>query len=187
MLRIYYGYGEGKTSTAFGLACRAAGHDKRVCVLQFMKGFPSGEFQMVRKRLAGQVDIFLLGRPLPIEDFPLDRDEAKEIYSKHFVNGHNPSKTDVELVREGLTKAKEILDSDEFSVVILDEILTALEFKMIEAADILNLARINKAELVLTGRGITAELIEAGDYVTRYQYVKHPFTKGVLARQGYDY
>jgi len=45
LIVVVTGYGKGKTTTAFGLAVRACGHDMRVCIIQFMKGdLYSGEW-----------------------------------------------------------------------------------------------------------------------------------------------
>ena len=38
LVSVYYGNGKGKTSSAIGVAVRAAGHGLRVLFLQFMKG-----------------------------------------------------------------------------------------------------------------------------------------------------
>jgi len=44
LIQVYTGPGKGKTTAAFGLAMRAAGHDLGVRVIQFMKGrYASGE------------------------------------------------------------------------------------------------------------------------------------------------
>jgi cob(I)alamin adenosyltransferase len=41
-------------------------------------------------------------------------------------------------------------------------------------------------ELVLTGRGATAELIAKADLVTEMNEIKHYYSKGVDARKGVD-
>ena len=47
---VITGNGKGKTTTAFGLAVRACGHDMRVAIIQFMKGdIYSGEWDGVKK------------------------------------------------------------------------------------------------------------------------------------------
>ena len=42
-------------------------------------------------------------------------------------------------------------------------------------------------EIVLTGRGATRELIELADLVTEMKNIKHPFDKGIEARQGIEF
>jgi cob(I)alamin adenosyltransferase len=43
MIHIYTGDGKGKTTAAMGLAIRAAGRDKKVVIVQFLKGTDTGE------------------------------------------------------------------------------------------------------------------------------------------------
>ena len=38
LLIVYTGNGKGKTTAALGMAMRAAGHDLKVCFIQFIKG-----------------------------------------------------------------------------------------------------------------------------------------------------
>ena len=42
---IYTGDGKGKTTAAMGLALRAAGYDRKVCVIQFVKIWFTGELK----------------------------------------------------------------------------------------------------------------------------------------------
>ena len=44
---IYFGDGKGKTTAAMGLAIRAAGNDKKVFIIQFLKGGPTGELKIL--------------------------------------------------------------------------------------------------------------------------------------------
>ena len=39
----------------------------------------------------------------------------------------------------------------------------------------------------LTGRGLTPALEEYADYITEMKLVKHPFDRGVQAREGIEY
>jgi len=42
-IHVYTGDGKGKTTAAVGLAIRAVGAGKKVCILQFMKSFAYSE------------------------------------------------------------------------------------------------------------------------------------------------
>lgn len=42
LVRLYTCNGKGKTRAALGLALRAAGNNRRVCVVRFAKGGPKG-------------------------------------------------------------------------------------------------------------------------------------------------
>ena len=47
---VITGDGKGKTTSAFGMALRACGHNLRVCIIQFMKGdIYAGEWDGVKK------------------------------------------------------------------------------------------------------------------------------------------
>ena len=45
LIIVYTGEGKGKTTAAMGLALRAAGYDKKVCVIQFAKIWFTGELK----------------------------------------------------------------------------------------------------------------------------------------------
>ena len=43
------------------------------------------------------------------------------------------------------------------------------------------------AEVVLTGRAPAAWMQDAADYSTELRAVKHPYTRGIAAREGVEY
>jgi cob(I)alamin adenosyltransferase len=47
--------------------------------------------------------------------------------------------------------------------------------------------RDSRVEIVMTGRGATPELIALADLVTEIKNIKHPFDKGIAARQGIEF
>ena len=169
MIQVYTGDGKGKTTAALGLGLRALGKGLKIYMIQFMKGdIEYGEISAVRELKGFSIEQF--GRP----DF-VDRD--------------NPAKIDIELARKGLERAKEILAGKKYDLVILDEINVALDWKLIELDDVVELIK-NKpknVELVLTGRYAHPKIIEMADLVTDMQEVKHPFQTGVLARDGIEH
>ncbi|MFA4646376.1 cob(I)yrinic acid a,c-diamide adenosyltransferase [Pyrococcus kukulkanii] len=167
LVHIYTGNGKGKTTAAIGLAVRMLGSGGRVIVIQFMKA-PKvyGEYHMAER--CGFV----------IESYGLPK----------FVHG-KPEQDDIEAAKRALDRAKEVVKSGEWDLVILDEICVALGFGMISIDEVKELIR-SKApntELVLTGRYCPEELYEPADYVTEMREIKHPYQKGILARRGVEY
>ena len=168
LLEVYTGDGRGKTTAAIGLAFRAVGHGLRVHIIQFMKGDESyGEF------------ISCKAHPLI---------EMEQFGRKEFVNPTEPSTVDVELARRGLQRAMEVLASGEADVVVLDELNVVVGFGLLSVSDVMALvdAKPPHVELLITGRMAPPELIERADLVTEMREVKHPFSEGVLAREGID-
>ncbi len=166
---LYTGTGKGKTTAALGLALRASGCGLRSLVIQFMKGQHYSELDAVKK-LNGLIVIEQHGSPrfcLPEEkDLPHHR----------------------QLALGGLDRARSALADPALDVVILDEIVTAVYFKLIEETDILDLidGKRPAQELVLTGRYASSRLIERCDLVTEMKEHRHYYQDGVDARQGIE-
>lgn len=171
LVHVYTGDGKGKTCAALGLALRAIGWGARVCVIQFIKGYPDiGELHFA----AAQPGCLVLKQFA--QDGALCIDEAKV-------------KSREKEAAAALDYAREVLRRGEFDVVILDEINNAVHHGLIKLDDVLALIAERPAsiELVLTGRNAPEKLIEAADYVTVMKSVKHPFDKGIRARKGVDF
>jgi len=169
IVHVYTGNGKGKTSAALGLGLRAIGHGLRVYMIQFMKGgFNYGEYKAVK--FLPNFKIVQFGRP-------------------ELVNPSNPTEDDIKAAENALKHAKEIIMGGEYDIVILDEVNVALDFKLIDVQDVLELIK-NKpkhVELILTGRYAPSEIIKAADLVTFMREVKHPYKRGLQARKGIDY
>jgi cob(I)alamin adenosyltransferase len=169
LVQVYTGNGKGKTSAAFGLALRAMGRGLKVYVVQFIKGgFDYGELYVVGK---------------------LPNLKLKAFGRGEFVTEKPPGKEDVELAQEALALAELVVKSGEYDIVILDEINVALNLKLINLDEVLELIN-NKpkhVELILTGRYAPSEIIKTADLVTEMKEVKHPFNKGYKAREGIEY
>jgi len=169
LIEVYTGDGKGKTTAALGLALRAAGHDMRVYIVQFMKGWPHyGE--LVALQHQPNITLVQFGRP----DF-VDRD--------------NPDPQDVRMAQDALQHSLDVLSSGQYDVVILDEINVALDYGLLSLDQALELldARPAHVELVLTGRGAHPKVIERADLVTKMVEVKHPYQAGIIARKGIEY
>jgi cob(I)alamin adenosyltransferase len=169
-LQVYTGNGKGKTTASLGLTLRSVGHGHKVFIIQFMKGSDNyGELESARKYLPG----------VTIEQYGLET----------FVSRENPSPEDRELAQKGIARAREIVAGGEHDLVILDELNVALDYNLVTLDQVMDLisARPTQVELVLTGRGAHQKVIEAADLVTEVTLVKHPFYKGIEAREGIEY
>ena len=106
LLQVYTGDGKGKTTASLGLAFRAIGHGLKVCMIQFMKN----------SDIYGEVR--LAGKMPGLTILPVGRHD--------FVNLKNPEEVDIRLAHDGWEQAKRIISSQEYDIVILDEINVAL-------------------------------------------------------------
>ena len=168
-VQVYTGDGKGKTTAALGLALRAVGHGLSVYVLQFMKGSSNyGELTS-----AAQLPNFTIEQS--------GRDE--------FVDRANPAQVDIDLAVQGLAKARAAVTSGDYDIVILDEANVALDFKLIELKDILDLieGRPGHVELILTGRAAHPDVVKAADLVSEVLCIRHHYNAGVEAREGIEY
>jgi len=168
-VQVYTGNSKGKTTAALGLAFRAMGCGLRTYMGQFMKGSPSSE--LVSARMVSEfITIEQFGRGTLFDSLNL------------------PTADDLRLAKEGIDKIKTAMFSGEYSIVILDEINTAIFFKLVELKDVLKLIKGKPAhvELVLTGRNAPPELIQEADLVTEMVEIKHYYQKGVLPRKGIE-
>lgn len=169
LVMVITGNGKGKTTSAFGQALRAIGQGYRVCMIQFMKGRKYGEVLAAEKYLP----------TLTLYQFGLDS----------FVMRDNPAMVDVDLAMEGFEKAKEIVQSGDYDMVILDEINIAVDFNLIPEDEMLTLIK-NKPgdmDLILTGRYASERLREAADLVSEVTEIKHHYRAGIKERAGIEY
>lgn len=170
LVMLYTGNGKGKTTAALGLALRAAGHGFSVFILQFMKGSETyGEIQAIRRHLP-QVKVEQWGR-------------------ESFVSKANPAWEDVDLAVKALARAREVVRSGEYDLVVLDEINVALDFRLVTLDAVLQLLdeRPPHVDLVLTGRWAPQVLMDRADMVSEVQEIKHHYAEGVSAREGIEF
>jgi cob(I)alamin adenosyltransferase len=168
-IQIYTGNGKGKTTAALGLALRAAGHGMKTYIGQFLKGQPAGEVEAL-KRLALLVRIEQFGR-------------------REFVQiSESQDDKDIERARVGLRKCLEAMLSGEFQIIVLDEVNTAVHFKILGEQEVLDILAQKPAgvEAVLTGRYAPLSFLEMADLVTEMKDVKHYYDRGVRARIGIE-
>ena len=85
LVHVYTGNGKGKTTTAFGMALRAAGQNFKVKIIQFLKGgHYTGEFVALQNYMSHLVDIEDAGVHYNVYRFQTDFVKTfKEIQSRN--------------------------------------------------------------------------------------------------------
>ena len=87
-----------------------------------------------------------------------------------------------------LLSAVEAARAGTCKLLILDEIMGALSTETVDADLLRSLVerKPEELELVLTGRNPPDWLVEAADYVSEIRKQKHPFDRGIPAREGIE-
>ena len=167
MVQIYTGNGKGKPTAAIGLAIRMLGRGNKVCIIQLMKNAAFGEILFLKNFL--NIDIFQFG-------------------TKEFVNPKTPTKRDFKEAEKGYTQAKKAILSNHYDLVIIDEINVAVSWKLLAVEKQLELMELTtSAEIVMTGRHASKEVLAKADLATEMKEMKHYFEKGIPARKGIEF
>ncbi len=167
LIQIYTGNGKGKTTAAIGLAIRAVGANFKVLFCQFLKNKEYSEIASLKK-----FELITL----------------KQFGNADFIIG-KPSDSDILEAQKGLQFLQEIIKSNRFDMIVLDEINVVINLKLIGLDDFIDTIINQKpatTELILTGRNAHSKLIEIADLVTEMKEVKHYFNKGINARLGIE-
>jgi len=171
LLMVNTGDGKGKTTAALGVLVRAAGRELNCCLIQFMKAKTDryGEHESLEKL---GVEIHTMG-----DGFTWDtNDKAK----------------DIETSEETWALCLEKMRSEEYDLLVFDEIVYVLDYEFLDVEKILAeikeiRARQPHLHIIMTGRNAPAELVEAADLVTEMKEIKHPFHAGIYAQQGIEF
>jgi len=166
---IFTGDGKGKSTAAFGMALRAAGHSQRVLILQFMKQDESvGELVGLKKLGISVIQTGLGFVPKP--DSPR--------YPEH-----------QQAAQKGFTLASKAMNSGDYDLIILDELCGAVAKGLLDELDVITVLEEAPSPLniVLTGRGASERLIKLADTVSEIMPLKHALEQGVPAREGVEF
>ena len=147
-VQVYYGNGDGKSSAALGYAIRWASKGDTAYMIQFLKGQPESDFIT---RLEPELKFFRFERsPVAFDDMT---EEEREEEKKH--------------IRNGLNFARKALGTGECDLLVLDEVLGAIEEGILEEEELLGVLsqRTETTTVILTGRNLPSRVAEAADRV----------------------
>ena len=166
-VQVYTGNGKGKTTAALGLSIRALGAGKKVFIGQFAKSKYYSELETIEKLL-------------------------KNITIKQFGMGcfifEKPKDEDIQAAQNGLKEITSIIESDEYDVIIMDEVNIAVHYNLITADELISAInkRSERTEIIITGRYAKQEIMDFADLVTEMKEIKHYYQQGVQARVGIE-
>ena len=169
---VLTGHGKGKTSSALGMVVRACGHGMKVCMLQFMKGdIFTGEWEAVKK-MDCDVEIVPAGMGFcGIQGNPYSHAMHREA------------------AQRALLLAHERITSGKYGLIVLDEINNAVQLKLVDLEQVIDLIRAKPPllHLVLTGRDAAPEVISLADTVSEVREIVHAYRKGIEPQPGVDF
>ncbi|NLW47136.1 MAG: cob(I)yrinic acid a,c-diamide adenosyltransferase [Firmicutes bacterium] len=170
IVQVYTGDGKGKTTAAIGQVTRAWGRGLKVKVFQFLKA-PGG---------SGEQWAFLGFIP-PLHIYPLGTGD--------FIQNRPPTLKEITLAANGWKQIEEAIWSDTLDIVVIDELSQVINKGLLPLEKVLTILKQKpvRLELILTGRDMPQEIIELADLVTEMKMVKHPFQKGITAREGIEF
>ena len=184
LIHIYEGEGKGKTTAAVGLAVRFAGTGGSVLFAQFLKKNNSGELKILQE--IREVRLMLCERSFgfTFQMSPEETQEAAAYYSGYLHDVLAAARSMADMETEGGNKEK-----TQGILLILDEILAAYRQNMVDRQELLHFLeeKPENLEIVLTGRYPASELSALADYITVMEKKKHPYDKGISARQGIEW
>ncbi len=171
LLMVNTGDGKGKTTAAIGVLVRAAGRGMKCCMIQFMKSKTDryGEHESLEK-LGVEVHTMGAGFTWDTQDSSLDIKTSEETWAL----------------------CVEKMRSEEYDLLVFDEIVYVLDYKFLDVASVLHEVKAIREKqphlhIIMTGRNAPAELVEAADLVTEMKEIKHPFHAGIYAQQGIEF
>ena len=169
LIIVFTGNGKGKTTAAMGQALRAVGQGLKVLMLQFIKGtWDYGELESIKK---------------------LDPDFKIKPLGKGFIRSKLNDNEAIENINQSWEQAEKEILSDNYDMVILDEINYVIDFGLLPVDKILSLLekKPERLHIVLTGRNAHEKVIEIADLVTEMKEIKHQYSKGIKAQKGIEF
>lgn len=189
LIRTYIGGGNGKTAASFGMAMRAVSLGMKVHVIQFLKSNVLSEpFSQLEKNLTlFKIDSF--GQHCPFIDILKNNLIRCNECRKCHVNPKNPKNMDFEFAEMAFEMAFGVARSGEYDMLVLDEVLRALDLGLVKLELLLSFLKEKpfSLDLILTGNKAPREIVELSDYVSYIVAVKRPGHKRKNSKPSLDF
>jgi cob(I)alamin adenosyltransferase len=168
LVLVNTGEGKGKSTAAFGVIMRAVARGWRVCVIQFIK---SDKWKVGEEKIGRQLGVEWLkgGDGFTWESPDLDRSEGRAAAAWQL--------------------AAAAITGGEYQLVVLDEITYPMNWRWIDADEVIRVIRSRppKVNVIATGRDAPQALIDVADTVTEMVKIRHAYDRGIRARRGIDF
>lgn len=162
------GNGKGKSSSAFGMVCRALGYDMRIVIVKFLKGTQNtGEDTFFDRQKNIQTISMKTGFTWDTQDKELDKKTALETWQQ----------------------AEQYLKDESIDLLVFDELTYILNYQYLEEQTVLNAInnRPKNQHIIITGRSASKNLIAIADTVSEITDIKHAFRANIKVQKGIDF
>ncbi|PJZ79089.1 cob(I)yrinic acid a,c-diamide adenosyltransferase [Leptospira neocaledonica] len=168
LILVFTGPGKGKTTAALGILFRALGRGMKCGVVQFLKGkWETGERKFAKT--ITDLDFHVMGLGFTWESDDIDQDKKA--------------------ARLAWEKSYEMIFSENYKILILDEITYAFHYGWLSPEEVCDALSKKPGDLhiIITGRNCPSLLTDMADLISQIESPKHPYKKGVPAQIGIDY
>lgn len=171
MVHVYHGDGKGKTTAAMGLAIRSAGVGNLVVIVQFLKGSPTGEIEVLSR--IPEITVLRNQEDLGFVKW-MTEEEKKQAEMMHNIN---------------LMQAIELINQGKCDLLVLDELASTYNYGLVDQNMVQTLLemRPKDLEIVITGREPAQLFMDHADYITEMKKIRHPYDNGTPARKGVEF
>ncbi len=182
LVYVFTGEGKGKTSAALGVATRSLLLDKKVVWVAFYKQESWGLAEAKLKDKFVNLGMYFSGK-----GFKIGKKTAPVGTQGHVVVDTASEEEHKLAAENGLEVVRGKLVDKPF-LLVMDEVLNAVSEGLLEGKRVIELLS-NRGEthVILTGRGVTEEIVKMADLVTECKKIKHPYDQDKLAVAGLDF
>lgn len=157
-IRVIYGPGNGKSASAVGYGLINGLRNKKVIIVQFLKGILEESGKDLLKRLEPEIKVFRFERSRGFfEDLPEEQKE-EEIFN----------------LKNGFNFARKVMTTGECDLLILDEVLGLVDRGVISKEEFVHFLESADGEmdLIMTGRVCPEEIKKYADYISYVENIR---------------